>query len=356
MSTVIKRSPPSTRGRGKTVPAKGPPSSNIFHEKGITLCYGDSAQYYAGWERPTAIISDGGYGVLGFEGDTSDHLGLPDWYESHIRAWSEYSMPSTTLWFWNSEIGWAVVHPLLEKYGWRYVECNTWNKTKAHIAGNVNTKRLRRFPVVTEICVLYVREMHIDGLLLKEWLLREWKRSGLPLKRANDACGVRDAAVRKYLDQGHLWYFPPPEKFERLVEYANMYGEATGRPYFSIDGKHPVKGDEWSTMRSKFNCPYGWTNVWERLPVHGSERLNVTNGKAAHLNQKPVDLMRLIIEASSDEGDVIWEPFGGLFSASLAAYQTKRKAYAGEIDPDYYALGVERLEAVLRQGEFSLSL
>jgi hypothetical protein len=48
--------------------------------------------------------------VLGFEGDTSDHLGLPDWYEPHIAAWSDYAAPSSTLWFWNSEIGWAVVH------------------------------------------------------------------------------------------------------------------------------------------------------------------------------------------------------------------------------------------------------
>ena len=60
------------------------------------------------------IVSDGGYGILGFEGDTSDHLGLPQWYEPHIKAWSEAATPETTLWFWNSEIGWASVHPILE--------------------------------------------------------------------------------------------------------------------------------------------------------------------------------------------------------------------------------------------------
>ncbi len=71
---------------------------------------------YPAWAPPDVIVSDGGYGVLGFEGDTSDHLGLPAWYTPHIKAWAERAKPGTTLWFWNSEIGWAATHPVLEQY------------------------------------------------------------------------------------------------------------------------------------------------------------------------------------------------------------------------------------------------
>ena len=332
----------STVGRGRSIRLDTMPESNRWTKNGISLYFGDGLDYYRKRKKPTVIVSDGGYGVLGFEGDTSDHLGLPEWYEPHIEAWSKYATPQTTLWFWNSEIGWAAVHPVLEKYGWRYQNCNIWNKTKAHIAGNINTKKIRRFPVVTEVCVQYALEARVNGLTLRQWLLREWKRTGLPLRKANEACGVRDAAVRKYLDQGHLWYFPPPEMFERLQVYANMHGARDGRPYFSLDGETPARADDWSLMRTKFYCPHGWTNVWERRPVNGEERVKTPSGKAVHLNQKPLDLMRLIIEASSDEGDMIWEPFGGLFSAALAARQTKRKAFACEIDPTYYQYGVKR--------------
>lgn len=288
------------------------------------------------------IVSDGGYGVLGFEGDTSDHLGLPEWYEPHIAEWAKSATAVTTLWFWNSEIGWAAVHPVLERYGWRYQNCNIWNKTFAHIAGNVNTQKIRRFPVVSEVCVQYVFEAKVQGVSLKEWLRAEWKRSGIPLRRANDACGVKDAAVRKYFDQGHLWYYPPPDVFERLQTYANEHGKPEGRPYYSFDGKRPATAKEWARMRSKFNCPHAVTNVWERHPVNGGERLKAPNGRAVHLNQKPLDLMAMIIEASSDEGDVVWEPFGGLFTGALAARQTKRRAYACEIDPTYFQYGVSR--------------
>jgi site-specific DNA-methyltransferase (adenine-specific) len=88
----------------------------------------------------------------------SSHLGIANWYEPHIQAWSQHANAQTTLWFWNSEIGWATVHPVLERHGWRYANANVWNKGKAHIAGNVNTSKIRRVPVVTEMCVQYVFE------------------------------------------------------------------------------------------------------------------------------------------------------------------------------------------------------
>lgn len=340
----VRPAAPSTVGRGRSISIQKPPASRVFQRDGVTLSLGDSLDFYDGWATPAVIISDGGYGILGFEGDTSDHLGLPDWYEAHVEAWSRSIPYTAALWFWNSEIGWAAVHPVLERHGWRYVSCNIWNKGKAHIAGNVNTAKIRRFPVVTEVCVQYVREIRISGKTLRQWLLAEWERTGLPLRRANEACGVRDAAVRKYLDQSHLWYFPPPDAFGKLAAYANLHGRGEGRPYFSIDGKQALTSEEWTRFRTRFKCPHGVTNVWERNPVNGKERLKVPSGRATHLNQKPLDLIEMIILASSDEGDVIWEPFGGLFTGCIAAHRLRRKAFGAEIDPTYFTLGVERFK------------
>ena len=340
-----KHVPTSTVGRQRPVAARDGDIPQAWSDGHVFARLGDSLDAYASWPSPMAIISDGAYGILGFEGDTSDHLGIPGWYEPHIAAWSQAATPKTTLWFWNSEIGWAAAHPVLERHGWRYINANIWNKSSGHIAGNVNTQKIRRFPVVSEICVQYVFEARIDGLLLKEWLLREWKRSGLPLTRANEACGVRDAAVRKYLDQGHLWYYPPPEMFERMQRYANEHGAAGGRPYFSIDGVRAVSAEEWRGYRAKFSCPHGVTNIWRRNALRGGERckVNGSTGRAVHLNQKPLDLMAQIIRASTDEGDAIWEPFGGLFSASIAARRLHRRAYGSEIDRTYFHYACERL-------------
>jgi DNA modification methylase len=95
-------------------------------------------------------------------------------------------------------------------------------------------------------------------------------------------------------------------------------------------------------MRAKFSCPHGVTNVWERAPVRDEERVKTEDGRAVHLNQKPLDLMSRIIEATTDRGDVVWEPFGGLFSASLAASRLERRAFAAETDPTYFQYGARR--------------
>lgn len=109
----------------------------------IHLYCSDAMKVYDKWKSPVAIICDGPYGVNGFPGDLVSYNGLAEWYEPHIKKWSEFSTPLTTLWFWCTEVGWATVHPVLEKYGWEYVSCCVWDKGMSHVAGNTNTKTIR---------------------------------------------------------------------------------------------------------------------------------------------------------------------------------------------------------------------
>ncbi|WP_437604347.1 DNA methyltransferase [Sorangium sp. So ce590] len=238
------------------------------------------------------------------------------------------------------------MHPLLDQHGWEYRSCNVWDKGIAHIAGNANTRTLRKFPVVSEVCVQYVRKVLLEsggaGLPLKAWLRREWERSGLPLRHTNEACGVKNAATRKYFTRCHLWYYPPAEAFERIVAFANAHGRPEGRPYFSVDGKRSLTGPEWASLRAKFHCEVGVTNVWREPAVRGAERFKEET-RSVHGNQKPLKLLDRIIRASSDPGDVVWEPFGGLCSVAVAAFAAGRRCYSAEIAPAYHAVASSRL-------------
>ena len=64
---------------------------------------------------------------------------------------------------------------------------------------------------------------------------------------------------------------------------------------------------------------------------------------AAHLNQKPLEFMHRILNAVTDPGDVIWEPFGGLASASVAAVQAGRFPCVAELDHGFAELAARRL-------------
>ena len=322
--------------------------------KGLaTICFQPAEELYSGWPSPICIVSDGPYGLSGFPGDLPTAKTLVEWYEPHVAAWSQYSTPQTTLWFWNSELGWATVHPLLLQHGWEYRCCHIWDKGIGHVAGNSNTETSRKLPVVTEVCVQYVRqaEFHMDGkiLTMQEWLRHEWLRSGLPLRLANEACGVLNAATRKYLTTDHLWYYPPPEAFERMAKYVNARGKVDGRPYFSLDRKNVVSASTWGQLRAKFSCPAGITNVWRQPQVAGTQRINGTRQRmkwkyrSLHGSQKPLKLIEISIQTSTDEGDVVWEPFGGLCPAAICSARLGRRSFSAEIIPEFYSAAIERL-------------
>ncbi len=325
----------------------------VFQRGDVSICFNRAEDLYSQWPTPTCLISDGPYGVSGFPGDENKWNSLADWYEPHIQAWSERATPQTTLWFWNTEVGWAAVHPVLVRHGWEYRCCNIWDKGMSHIAGNVNTQTLRKFPIVTEVCVHYVKaalfRVGDRTMTMQEWLRQEWARSGLAFHLANKACQVLNAATRKYLTADHLWYYPPPEAFIKLSEYANRLGKPDGRPYFSLDGKKPIPGDAWANMRAKFKCPLGITNVWPEPQVNGTERIQgIRNGmrykfSSLHGSQKPLRFIELTIRSCTDEDDVVWEPFGGLCPGAIVAHHFQRKYSGAEIVPEFYLAAAERL-------------
>ena len=64
-----------------------------------------------------------------------------------------------------------------------------------------------------------------------------------------------------------------------------------------------------------------------------------------HGSQKPLKFMELTIRAATDEGDVVWEPFGGLCPGAVVSHRLGRRYYAAEIIPEFYAAAAERLAA-----------
>jgi hypothetical protein len=324
-----------------------------FATNDVRLELADAIDCYDWWPRPTMIMVDGPYGVGGFPGDPPTAAELPGWYAPHIAKWSERALPETTLWFWGTEVGWATIHSQLDAKGWDYRSAHFWDKGKGHIAGNVNGQTIRRFPVVTEVCVQYTRRVELDSidragqpirLPMKAWLRHEWARTRLPFHLTNTAAGVKNAATRKWFTADHLWYYPPPDYLERIATFANDRGGKTARPYFSLDGQRPLTASAWSTLRAKFNYVHGVTNVWSMPPLNGEERFR--NGlKSAHLNQKPLMLIERAVLASSDEYDVVWDPFAGLATTAVACLRTKRRCFTAEVVPEYFDMAKARLEA-----------
>lgn len=62
-----------------------------------------------------------------------------------------------------------------------------------------------------------------------------------------------------------------------------------------------------------------------------------------HPSQKPEALMERIILASSNEGDLVVDPFAGTFTTCAVAQRLRRRTVGIEIDSDYVGIGLRRM-------------
>src|SRR5215469_14517665 len=91
-------------------------------------------------------------------------------------------------------------------------------------------------------------------------------------------------------------------------------------------------------------------SVWEIYPPEAWEK---RFGK--HPTQKPVALLERILLASSQEGDLILDPFCGSGTTLLAAIRLRRHALGCELSAEFLTLSLRRLCSNLVQVEISLS-
>jgi site-specific DNA-methyltransferase (adenine-specific)/modification methylase len=83
-------------------------------------------------------------------------------------------------------------------------------------------------------------------------------------------------------------------------------------------------------------------NFIEAPICSGRERLK----DPVHPTQKPLRVLRQLIEWGSRPGDVVLDPFMGVGSTGVAAGELGRRFIGMEIDADYFAAASRRIDAL----------
>jgi site-specific DNA-methyltransferase (adenine-specific) len=91
-------------------------------------------------------------------------------------------------------------------------------------------------------------------------------------------------------------------------------------------------------------------SVWEILPPAREEK---SFGK--HPAQKPVALLERILLASSNDGDLVLDPFMGSGTTLLTAFRLRRHAFGCDMELESLNLSVRRICAELIQVDLSVS-
>jgi hypothetical protein len=91
-------------------------------------------------------------------------------------------------------------------------------------------------------------------------------------------------------------------------------------------------------------------SVWEIRPPESWEK---RFGK--HPTQKPVALLERILLASTNEGDLVLDPFAGSGTTLLTAFRLRRHAVGCELSAEFLSLSLRRICSNLVQLEISVA-
>ena len=82
----------------------------------------------------------------------------------------------------------------------------------------------------------------------------------------------------------------------------------------------------------------GLTDIWRDIDFYQEDRI--------HSTQKPMKLIKRLIQASSNAGDLVLDPFAGSGSTIYSAMDLKRDFIAMEFDKGYYDKILERVDEI----------
>lgn len=203
----------------------------------------------------------------------------------------------------------------------------TLNKGLKSIAGRTSDK-LRMFPTASEYLVFYINQ-EVDLVLLhqRDYLLSEWKRSGLKIAEIKKMFGFTGNQPYNWFAPNNkglaTWQLPKQEHYEVLQQTGYWQ-----KPYGELK-------NEFNNSRFTFNLLTGQTDVWEFTP---------DKVRYGHPTQKPQDICQRIIKASSNKGDNVLIPFAGSGSECVACDTLNRKYIAFENDNHNWAIAQNRVE------------
>lgn len=132
-----------------------------------------------------------------------------------------------------------------------------------------------------------------------------------------------------------IWYFTKSGKYTFNLDEVKMQRRVMA-PYRGKDGQ-PKDWQEENGRKVRYTAP---SNIWTDITIPFWSMPENTE----HPTQKPEKLMAKLILASSNSGDVVFDPFLGSGTTAVAAKKLNRRYVGIERERKYVALALKRLD------------
>lgn len=210
----------------------------------------------------------------------------------------------------------SLLVPHLQKIGFELRQEIIVDKGMQAVSGRA-TKNYKMFPNTTESILFLVKD---NKPFVKSILKNRQKELGLKAYEINEKLGVKS-------NGGGMWsiytgdnickQFPTEESWKKLMEILDL----------NIDYKK---------IAITFNPLMKITSVWTDINFYKEKRI--------HPTQKPLKLIERLIYTSSNEGDIVLDPFMGSGATAIASLKMKRNYIGFELDNDYLKKSIQRIK------------
>jgi len=142
-----------------------------------------------------------------------------------------------------------------------------------------------------------------------------------------------------------------------LIEIAKVHGFKTMNHPFVFTKNYSAETLK-ANMRPVGACEYGLLFYRDKLPKFNNKGKMIYNHmpfkkdfgeEKIHPNQKPLSLLRRLIEIFTDEYDTVIDPVCGSGSTLIAAKQLKRNSYGFEVFKEFYTKAQDRINGISQE-------
>ena len=194
------------------------------------------------------------------------------------------------------------------------------------------TKNYKMFPNTTESILFMIKD---NKQFIKPYLKKHQEKAGLTAKEINEALGVKS-------NGGGMWSIYTGNNVCEQFPTEELWSKLQGVLGFDLS---------YERVAQTFNPQMGLTDIWRDIDFYKEKRV--------HSTQKPLPLIKRLILASSNEGDLVLDPFAGSGSTAIASLLLNRDIITIEKDETYYNEVVKRVKTVenpLREMVFTQSI
>ena len=293
-------------------------------------------------ESVDLIFADPPYNIGKAEWDKIDNYLV--WCNSWIAECSRVLKPNGAFWISHSKpLVLAKLSELIGKHGWGMINWITWDKSQWSYVKKFKDAGTRAFIDANEYLIFHADEgewtSQCDRQLgfifepLRKYLSEERNRAGYTTRQVAEQFQQKTRSrtvtgMARHWFKKVQWSLPTEENYQWLRGLFNRNSvKYLRREYEDLRR-------EYKYLRYTFNNPGKVSSVWQFPPAK-------PNG---HPTPKPEPLLERIIKSTSNEGDMVLDPFMGSGTTGAVCQRLKRNFIGIDNNKKYHDYAQKRIQ------------